>query len=158
MFNKKREDSIVAASCIIIMLLIFRYVPRHKMREAHVSFLFQQIMTWFFGLLVVEKGLIKYPYRTFFKKSNKTSFAFEFFIYPAITILFNLYYPEKRSYISKTIYVFSYSGVITLIETFTEKYTDLIEYKNWNRYWSFISLSCTYYVSRLYYRWFFSKD
>jgi hypothetical protein len=158
MCNKKREDTILTVSCIVVMLLIFKYVPRHKMREAHVSFLFQQSMTWFFGLLVVEKGLIKYPYRTFFKKSNKTSFAFEFFIYPAITILFNLYYPEKRSCISKIIYVFSYSGVITLIETFTEKYTDLIEYKKWNRYWSFITLSCTYYVSRLYYRWFFSTD
>ncbi|KHF39404.1 CBO0543 family protein [Halalkalibacter okhensis] len=155
---KKRENVVVASSCIIIILLLFNFVPRNKMREAHISFLFQQAMTWFFGLLVVEKGLIKYPYRTFFKKSNKSSFAFEFFIYPAITILFNLYYPERRSCLSKIFYICSYSGVITFLETFTEKYTDLIEYKKWNGYWSFITLSITCFISRVYYRWFFKKE
>ncbi|ARK29785.1 CBO0543 family protein [Halalkalibacter krulwichiae] len=154
MSSKRTNNLIVLGASSMMLILLAKYVPRNRMREAHISFLFQQVITWFFGLLVVELGLIKYPYRIFFKKANKSSFVFEFFICPAITVLFNLYYPDRRSRFKKAIYIFAYSGSITFIEIFIEKYTDLIKYKKWAWYWSFITLSMTYYLSRLYYRWF----
>ncbi|WP_308017513.1 CBO0543 family protein [Alkalihalobacillus deserti] len=154
-YNK--ENTIILSSCIITIVLLFKYIPKNKVREAHVPFLFQQTVTWFFGLLVVEKNFIKYPYRPYFKKSNKSGFSFEYFIYPALTSLFNVCYPEKRGILFKAFYTFSYSGAVTLFEILIEKYTDLITYKKWSWHWSFITMSFTYYLSRLYSRWFFKS-
>ena len=137
------------------LLLVF--VPRNKIREAQLSFLFKQVITWIFGLLVVEKNLISYPSRLFFNKANKSSFTFEYFIYPALCSFFNLYYPEKKSNFYKFCYYFLFSGIITGLEIVGCKYTNLIKYKNWKWYWSFITMWVTYYISRIYYRWFF-KD
>lgn len=137
--------------------LLIKFVPRGRLREAHLSFLFKQCLTWLFGLLVVEKNLISYPKRLFFKKAHKTSFTFEYFVYPALCALFNLYYPEKRNYFYKFLHYFVYSGIITGFEAFAYRYTKLINYKNWTWYWSFLTMWLSYYISRIYYRWFF-KD
>lgn len=63
----KAEKTILISSWIITALLLIRFVPKDKIRHAQVPFLFNQMITWFFGLLVVEKGLIEYPYRLFLK-------------------------------------------------------------------------------------------
>lgn len=151
----KAEKTIEISSWIVTVLLLIRFVPKDKMREAQVAFLFKQIMTWVFGLAVVEKGLIKYPVRLFFKHANKSSFTFEYFVYPALCALFNLYYPEKRNGYVKSLYYIFHAGSITLFELFAVTYTNLIRYPKWSWYWSFITLGITNYFSRLYFRWFF---
>ncbi|RXI96655.1 hypothetical protein DS745_23440 [Anaerobacillus alkaliphilus] len=157
MAKRIREKTIVTSSSIVLSILLLKFVPRSKVREAHVSFLFQQVITWFFGLLVVEKGYLRYPYRILFKKASRSSFAFEYFIFPAITVLFNLSYPKSKGILSKVFHIFSYSGVITGLEIIAVKYTKLITYVKWKWYWSFLSLSFSFILSRLYFRWFF-KD
>jgi hypothetical protein len=95
---KHKAEKIIETSVWIIMtILLIKFVPRNRIREAWVIFLFKQFMTWIFGLVVVEKNLIRYPFRLFFKKATKTSFTFEYFVYPALCVLFNLYYPEKKN-------------------------------------------------------------
>src|SRR4051812_5188334 len=78
----KAEKTIEISSWIIVSLLLIKFTPKNKIRESLVVFLFKQALTWIFGLLVVEKNLISYPYRLFFKKANKATFSFEYFIYP----------------------------------------------------------------------------
>ena len=158
MASHRKEKGIVYSAIIMTMVLLIKFVPRQKIREAQVSFLFQQAITWFFGLLVVEKKLIKYPYRRYFKRAVKSSFLFEYFICPAISALHNLYYPEKKSVLRRLLYTCSYSGLITFLEFFIEKYTDLITYRKWSWYWSFLSLSSVFYLSWLYSRWYFKKE
>ncbi|MEH7272491.1 CBO0543 family protein [Neobacillus vireti] len=63
---------------------MFKFVPKNKIRHAPVIFLFKQVITWLFGLLVVEKNLIEYPFRLYFKKAYKGSFCFEYFFLPCI--------------------------------------------------------------------------
>ncbi|QOR68007.1 hypothetical protein IM538_07710 [Cytobacillus suaedae] len=155
--NNKLDKTIELSAWIITSLLLFKYVPKNRIREAHTSFLFKQVITWLFGLLVVEKDLISYPNRLFFKKAIKSSFTFEYFVYPALCSLFNLYYPEKRNNVAKLIYYFFHTSIITLFEIFAVKYTNLIKYNNWKWYWSFITMWSTYYLSRIYHRWFY-KD
>ncbi|EIJ79134.1 hypothetical protein PB1_16294 [Bacillus methanolicus PB1] len=150
----KVEKTILVSSWIVTLLLLIRFVPRDKIREAQIPFLFKQIVTWLFGLIVVEKGLIEYPYRLLFKKTYKGSFCFEYFIYPALCALFNLYYPEKRNAFIKGLYYFFHTSLITVFEIIAVKYTKLIQYKKWTWYCSFITIWITYYISRLYYRWF----
>jgi hypothetical protein len=151
------DKGIELLAWLVTGFLLIRFVPKNRMREAHLSFFFKQVVTWLFGLLVVEKGLISYPYRTFFKKAHKASFTFEYFVYPALCSLFNLYYPENKHPLKKLMYYFAHSGIITVFEVFAVKYTNLIRYNKWTWYWSFITIWITYYISRLYFRWFY-KD
>lgn len=155
--NNKLDKTIELSAWIITSILLIKYVPKNRIREAHISFLFKQVITWLFGLLVVEKGLISYPNRLFFKKAIKSSFTFEYFVYPALCALFNLYYPEKSNKIVKINYYFIHTSIITCFEIFAVKYTNLIKYNNWTWYWSFITMWLSYYVSRIYHRWFY-KD
>lgn len=154
----KKEKSILISTWIISIILLLLFVPKDKIRHAQVSFLFKQTVTWIFGLLVVKYDLIEYPVR-FFKKVNKTSFTFEYMVYPALCALFNLYYPEKRNNYIKGLYYIFHSSLITGFEVYAQKFTKLIKYKNgWKWYWSYSTIMFTYFLSRLYYKWFFKEE
>jgi hypothetical protein len=90
----------IISGWLIATILLILFVPKNKIREAHVSFLFMQALTWVLGLLVVQLKLIQYPIRSF-SNATKISFDFEYFIYPAFSALFNLYYPEKKLRLDK---------------------------------------------------------
>src|SRR5690606_547115 len=152
----KLEKSIEVGAWIATILLLIKFVPKKRMREAQVAFMFKHVITWIFGLLVVEKNLISYPQRLFFKKAIKSSFTFEYFVYPALCALFNLYYPERKSAIKKFLYYFFHTGIITAFEAFAVRYTKLIKYHKWSWYWSFITIWTTYYISHLYHNWYFN--
>lgn len=149
------ERNIEIGSWIVTALLFILFVPRKKLRQAFLAFKFKMFITWIFGLIVVQLGLIKYPSRLFFKQTTKSSFTFEFFVYPAICAIFNVHYPEKINGFRKLLYYLFFAGTITVFEVFAVKYTKLIRYPNWKWYWSFITLWLTFYISHIYYRWFF---
>ncbi|WP_341442912.1 CBO0543 family protein [Oxobacter pfennigii] len=134
------------------MLLFF--VPENRIRHAWLIFLFKQLMTWILGLLVVEYDLIEYPVEIF-KYANKTSFTFEYFVYPVICVVFNLHYPGKKTLLKQFIYYLYYCTAITVIEIFIEKYTNLIKYIHWSWYLTWITLYITFFASRKFYVWFF---
>lgn len=158
MKRSKLERNIEISAWILASLMLLKFVPKNRIREASLAFLFLQLITWIFGLAVVEKNLIKYPSRLFFSKSDKGSFTFEYFVYPAICAVFNLHYPEKSNFFIKFFHFFFYTSVITICEIFAVKYTNLIKYKNWNAYYSYITLWTTFYFSRIFYRWFFKLN
>lgn len=143
---------IVAWIITIVMLILF--IPRNKFRQAQVIFFFKQLMTWLFGLLVAQFGLIEYPVREF-PNANKTSFSFEYFIYPSLCIVFNLHYPEGKSRIRQFLHYFYFCTGMTLIETFCTKYTNILKYVHWTWYFTWITLFITFFLSRQYYVWFF---
>ncbi|WP_096271290.1 CBO0543 family protein [Paucisalibacillus globulus] len=156
--RNRLEKTIELSAWVIMILLLFKFVPKNRIREAQVSFLFKQAVTWLFGLLVVEKKLISYPYRLFFKKTIKSSFTFEYFVYPSLCVLFNLYYPDKRNYPIKLLYYLFHSAIITGLEVVLLKYTKLIKYKKWTWYWSLLSMTFTNYLSHVYFKWFFKEQ
>ncbi len=158
MITNRKEKSIIAISYMIGVFLLFIFVPKDKIRQAQIPFLFKQATTWFFGLIVVEKNLIEYPYRPFFKKTYKASFCFEYFLYPVFSILFNLYYPEKRNIIVKALYNLFHTSLLVGSEVLIAKYTKLIRYKKWAWYWSFLTIWLSNYLSHAYYKWFFKDD
>lgn len=145
------------SACIIMICLLWKFVPRNKAREAWVIFLFKQSLTWILGILVVEMHWIEYPIR-FFPHAIRTSFSFEYFLYPSICVLFNLYYPvHKRSFHQLKHYVI-YCSSITFIELYIEIYTNSIEYIHWAWYWTWLSLFLTFFMCRHFYLWFFKKE
>jgi hypothetical protein len=149
----RKEKTIMASAYMIGIFLLLRFVPKDKIRHATVAFLFKQVISWLFGLLVVDKGLIEYPYRPFFKKTYKASFDFEFFLYPVLCALFNIHYPEKRNILIKALYYFIYTSLIAGPEVLLVKYTKLIHYKKWHWHWSFITMWISYYLSHIFYKW-----
>ncbi|WP_367757275.1 CBO0543 family protein [Ammoniphilus sp. 3BR4] len=140
-----------------MLFLLWRFVPRKQWRQAHVAFLFMQLMTWFLGFLTVELKLLEYPIRLF-EYASRTNFTFEYFVYPSICVLFNLYYPVKSTLFLKIGYYLCYLVGITSIEVALEKYTDLITYLHWNALWTFISMLVTLFLSRKYFKWFFKFE
>ncbi|WP_257008174.1 CBO0543 family protein [Bacillus sp. FJAT-45350] len=152
--SKRRDKVILSFSWISMALLLLLFVPKEKQRQAHLAFLFKQLLTWLFGLVVVEKGLIRYPLRIF-KKANKTSFTFEYFVYPALCAFFIIYYPHRKNLLVKSVYHLISPTLITLFEYFLVKFTKLIEYKKWRRYWSFLTISIVDLIAYFYVLWFF---
>ncbi|MCT8137775.1 hypothetical protein H1D32_08400 [Anaerobacillus sp. CMMVII] len=151
-----REKALLLSSWGVLGFLLIILVPKNKIRNAQVVFLFTQIITWLLGLTVVEKNLIRYP-RRFFKKANKSSFTFEYFVFPSITVFFNLFFPEKNKLILKLFYYFCYISVLTGLEFIAVKYTKTIKYIHWKWYWSSVSMGFVFVLSRIYYKWFFKN-
>lgn len=144
---------LITVWCLMILALVI-WLPRKNIRHALVIFFFKQFMTWILGLTVVELGLITYPVREF-KKASHTSFSFEYFIYPAICVLFNLYYPHGKSLARRIGWFLLFPTWMTILEVMIEHHTKLIDYIHWTWYWTWLSLFITFVFSFLFYHWFF---
>ncbi|MCZ8518597.1 MULTISPECIES: CBO0543 family protein [Paenibacillus] len=142
-------DSITLAALLLL-------IPKRRAREATTVYTFKQSITWVLGLLIVEYHLIEYPVREF-AVANSTSFSFEFFIYPAICVIYNLRFPIKRKRWVRAGWILGFPTGMTLVEVVIEKYTELIEYTHWTWYWSWITLTATFFLSRSFYLWFYGK-
>lgn len=134
--------------------ILLAYVPRHRWREASIAFLFQQFVTWFLGLLVVELRLIEYPVREL-AHVTRSSFVFEFLALPIVSIFFCLYFPGNRGAWAKFLYTSFFSTILTIPEIMIEKYTDLIHYHKWEWYTTWLSIAATLYLAEIFYCWYF---
>lgn len=150
------EIKILIALWVVMAILLLLFVPRKKLLEAQLSFLFMQVLTWPFGAIVVENRLIEYPERLM-EYAYRISFSFEFFLFPSISALFNIHFPKDKSVIIKILYSISFASVMTIFEVFFEKYTDLVKYIHWTWYWSWITIELTLLLSYWYYCWFLNK-
>ncbi len=145
---------IIIAAWIITIIILILYIPKEKLREAQLVFLFILSITWLIGLMVVEFKLIEYPVE-FFEHATQTSFTFEYFIFPSLCAVFNMNYPKNKSIFKQFMHYFNFCSVMTVIEVICERYTNIITYLNWTWYVTWITLFITFYVSRQYYLWFF---
>ncbi|WP_284637767.1 CBO0543 family protein [Paenibacillus silviterrae] len=147
----------VLLSCwILAALLVVIFTPRGKIRKALVIFLFTHAVTWLFGLIVAELKLIEYPIREF-AYATKSSFAFEYFIYPATCVIFILRFPHTKGWMNKVGWYLIWPTWMSIVEVLIERYTELIRYLDWTGLWSWITLLVTFSMSHLFYLWFYRK-
>ncbi|MDE5052650.1 hypothetical protein NQZ71_19975 (plasmid) [Niallia taxi] len=141
---------------IICIISLFKFVPKDKRRDAWVLFLFLQLITWPAGLFTVEKGWIEYPIQLLPQTNtyNKTSFSFEFFFFPVVAIFFSLYFPRRKNWMIILLYYVGIAGFFTILEGFLERYTALVNYKEWTWYWSFITVVISLVINDSCYKWF----
>lgn len=151
-----KENIIYIFESILIIILLFRFIPKGKIREAHVTYLFKLVITWSIGLVVAEYRLIEYPVRLF-PYANRASFLFEFFLYPSICALFVVNYSEKKSAFAKFMYYVYYCSALTIAEVLEERYTDILTYIHWAWYTTWSTFLITFYLSQKYNKWFFKK-
>jgi hypothetical protein len=135
---------------------ILFFIPKNKIRLAVVAFLFQQIITFLIGLVVVELGLLEYPVRLF-ASINRTSFTFEYYAFPVICAAFNVWYPNDRSTLIQLGYYAGFSSVLTIAEVIIEKYTNLIKYIHWEWYITWSTICLAFFLARLFCVWFFAE-
>jgi hypothetical protein len=152
-----RDTIIIIVGWLITIVLLILFTPKSKFRHAIVIFFCKQFITWVLGIVVVELGLIEYPVRSF-ANATKTSFDFEYFIYPAFCVIFNLHYPNSKKFLPQFMYYVSYCTVLTVIEIIVERNTNIITYINWTWYITWISFFITFYISRKFYLWFFELN
>ncbi len=148
------ETIILIIAWIVTIAALIIFVPRFKIRDAILIFFFKQLITWIFGLLVVELGLIVYPVRSF-ANATQSSFDFEYFIYPAICVIFNLHYPVGKKKLRQLAHYIIFCSAITIVELLVERNTEIINYIHWDWYVTWITLFITFYASRKFYIWFF---
>lgn len=91
------EYTIDAIGWILTIVSLVIFIPKDKICEAQVAFLFKQVVTWVSGLTVAELGLIEYPFRHF-PHATRTNFLFEYFIYPGICAIFTVNYPKNKEF------------------------------------------------------------
>lgn len=151
------DRTILIAVWIVTILLVLFTTPRNQIREAYIIFSFKQVLTWPLGLLVVQYKLIEYPVRMF-PFAMRSSFSFEYFIFPALCIVFNLKFPENKSIIHKILWYLFFPSWMTILEVLIEKHTNLIRFIAWNWFWTWSSLLITFYLSRVFYLWFMKKQ
>jgi hypothetical protein len=152
-----RDTIIIIIGWIIVTVMLLIYVNKNKIRHAILIFLAKQCMTWLFGILVVEFNLIEYPVRSF-ANGTRTSFDFEFYMYPAFCAIFNLHYPKEKGFIGQFLHYFYYCTSLTIIEVIVERHTEIINYIHWTWYITWITFCLTFYISRKFYLWFFKLN
>nr|WP_263324254.1 CBO0543 family protein [Neobacillus sp. Marseille-Q6967] len=150
------ESWIELSAWVVSAVLLWLGVSKGKIREALLSFLFMQSVTYLLGGLTVEWKLISYPERIM-GYAYRTNFTFEYFVFPAVSVLFNLYFPKRGSMLKKFLYSISFPSIIIIGEVLVEKYTDNIEYLHWNWFFSWASMLVTLCFGYLFYKWFFKK-
>lgn len=143
-------------SVYVITTALLFFIPKDKRRLAIVAFLFKQVITFIIGLIVVEIGLLEYPVRLF-PSVSRASFTYEYFAYPVTCAIFNVWYPHKRNILHQLGYYAAFCTVLTIGEVLIEKYTEILTYIHWEWYITWISLFLTFYMTRLFCIWFFSK-
>ena len=141
------ERGILGGVTIVSFLLIL-VIPREKYRLAAVAFLVIQFITTILGHVVVEFDALAYPVREF-SRVNRTSFIYEFLAFPMMCAIFNVYYPAHRSRLLQIGNYMLYCTVITIIEVFIERYTNLILYLKWNWFWTWGSVLITLLITRV---------
>lgn len=146
----------ILLSVWVVATGILFFIPKNRIRLVVVAFLFQQIITFLIGLVVVEFGLLEYPVRLF-PTVNRTSFTFEYYAFPVICAAFNVWYPNDRSILIQVGYYVGFSSVLTIAEVILEKYTSLINYIHWEWYTSLITIGLALYIARIFCVWFFTK-
>lgn len=150
------ETIIIFSAWIIAILLFYFLVPVSNYRLAILGFLIMQTITWPLGFIVSEFQLISYPIRLF-DYAARTSFTFEYFVFPIVSAIYNLYYP-RSSILKGILFTCVIVSGLTGVEVILESYTDNIEYRHWEWYYSWISMFITLYIALGIWKWFQKKE
>lgn len=150
------EIIILSLSWIIAIILFIIFVPKSKIRLALIGILVMQMLTWPLGMIAAEFDLIHYPIR-FFPEATEVSFTFEYFVFPIVSTLFNLHYPNGSLW-KGLAFTSVIVTAITIAEVILEKYTNTIVYLEWHWTWSWLSMFVILHLSYAIFRWIVKKD
>lgn len=92
---------------------------------------------------IIKRKYVKYPHR-YFPKSFDSNIVFLYILFPLSCVMYNQF-TYKMQIVKTVLSVFLFSAPMTLMESWLEKNTNLVEYhKGWNSYITFAVLSFTF--------------
>lgn len=150
-------EAVILIAVPIISLLSLIFVPKNMAFRAQFIMAFVQFPAWILGVLVVQFGLIKYPYRELWTV-NRTSFIFEYLVLPIMCVHFYVHFPKYSSRLTKLIYYIVVTLMFTIVEYFVERYTLILNYTGWKLHWTFISVCFIFWLSNNVARCFFRQE
>ncbi|WP_371380118.1 CBO0543 family protein [Sporomusa aerivorans] len=147
-------EGILLAAAAIVSILSLIATPKDKLLQMQFILFLVQVPTWLLGLTMVEFGLLEYPYREL-ASVNRTSFIFEYIVFPVICVHVNNYFPWQATPFLKTIYLATIGLLLTGFEFMLEHYTMLIKYTGWQWYWTWGSEVLIFGLTQKTVAWFF---
>jgi len=131
------ERIILWSLLIIGIALLFSSLRKPPIKNWILIFSLSSYFSTFFGVLVVEENMLEYPVR-FLSHYFSSSLLYEYLLFPVVCIYF--YQTTYRSsYLNIVLQCILYTTVLTIIEIFFERYTELIKYHTWTWKYTYIS-------------------
>ncbi|MEC0227093.1 CBO0543 family protein [Paenibacillus alba] len=150
------ERAILIWVWVLCIVLIPILIPKRRSREAILLFLANQLLTWILSVMFVEWGLLENPIREF-PAASGSNFTNNYLLFPFLSTLFSLYYPNHKSFGLQVLYqiMFVLGGGIYI--ACISKYTELLRYIHLNVYLQMLVTLIVINMTRLYGIWFFQK-
>lgn len=139
---------------LVFSILIF--VSKKNIRKAFLAAMMAQQLTWPIGLLLTYFGKVEYPVRLF-PKAIDSSFFQGYILNPSIYAIYYIHYPKQAKSIWKWVYTLLISAIPVSIEIIANKYTNLVHYKAWSGFYSWMLLIIFYFIIRKHLDWFFKN-
>jgi hypothetical protein len=136
---------------VVFSILIF--VSKKNIRKALLAAIAAETVTWPVGLLLVSFGKIEYPVRLF-PKAIESSFLQGYILNPSIYAIYYIHYPKQAKLIWRWVYTLLITAIPVSIEIMANKYTNLVHYKAWSGFYSWMLLIIFYFIIRKYLDWF----
>lgn len=147
----------IIITSIIVIFLLFLIVPKNRMREAWLNFIFFQSLTWGAGVILAEYDLVKSTFRMF-PKATTQNFFNDFIIFPVFSVLYYFLFPYHRNRYIQCIFVLGATIFISIYDFSVEKFTDMKRYIHWSVFNQFI-LALIFNLGSLWFtKWFFKKS
>lgn len=119
------------------VLFFFYSLRKPPIKDWLLAFFITGYFALILGVTVVESGMLSYPVTIF--PYFDSSPLFELVLFPVLSLHYyqTTYHYSFKGYLMKG---FLYTTILTVIEFFLEKYTELIHYISWKWYYTFISV------------------
>lgn len=144
----------VAIGFVVLSYLLIRIVPRNRLREAFIAFLFNQMITWSIGTLLFQSGRVVSPVRPF-PNATHAYFWDGFVFYPAIAVLYYFSTTSTSRHRSVLITTAMFSLVLILWEFVEINWTDARRYVDWNYAYMFFLAAAAFFLTRWFTLFFF---
>lgn len=140
--------------CLVLSMLIF--VNKKDIKKVFLAVLVAQTFTWSLGLLLTSLGKFEYPVRLFPKATN-SSFLQGYIVNPLIYSIYYIHHPHQVKLLYKLMYTLLFTAIPTSIEIIEYRYTNLLRYKTWNGFYTFMLQTIAYFIISKYLDWFFEN-
>ncbi|MTI81947.1 MAG: hypothetical protein FH758_13940 [Firmicutes bacterium] len=140
------EWIITWAAVIISLVALLFSLSKPPIKDWIIVYFLKAFISLNIAVFLVAQERFIFPVR-FLPEVYQTSILFDLLVFPILCVLYNQtsYKSNLRSIIIQSVL---YSGIMTAIEVWLERYTKLIEYINWSWLHTFAYLIITFLAVR----------
>lgn len=150
--NVNSDYFVLISLWVVLPILLWKVVPKTRIREAVATFLFFQMLTWVFSIALTNAGLLEGPVR-FFRDATTINFTMEYLAFPTAAVLFQLYFPKNAKFFRRFVHYMLWVGVILTFMALIGTFTNIMNIKIDNLIRSFFNFTIELWICRRYVLW-----